>query len=104
MVVRNRHHSARAIQTGIGPVSVQVPKVRSRQGKPVVFRSSLVPLYVRKPASLDAAQWLYLKGVWTGECSLLGPETHSLSGSTVSRLKHVCRAEILTYRKLLSGV
>src|SRR5680860_924119 len=42
VVVRNGHHAARAIQTGIGPVTVQVPKVRSRQGKPVTFRSGAI--------------------------------------------------------------
>ena len=46
-VVLSGHHPPRAIQTGIGPVTVQVPKVRSRQGDPVTFRSALVPPYVR---------------------------------------------------------
>lgn len=44
-VVRNGHHPARPIQTGIGPVSVRIPKVRSKEGKPVTFRSALVPPY-----------------------------------------------------------
>ena len=47
-VVRNGYQPAREIQTGIGPVTVQVPKVRSRSGEAVVFRSALVPPYVRK--------------------------------------------------------
>ncbi|GJL56391.1 MAG: hypothetical protein NPIRA02_35230 [Nitrospirales bacterium] len=60
VVVRNGHQPEREIQTRIGPVTVQVPKVRSRQGKPVSFRSTLVPPYVRKTASLEAAiPWLY---------------------------------------------
>jgi transposase-like protein len=29
-VVRNGHHLERAVQTGIGPVTVRVPKVRSK--------------------------------------------------------------------------
>ena len=67
-VVLSGHQPARAIQTGIGPVTVQVPKVRSRQGTPVTFHSALVPPYVRKTASLEAAiPWLYLKGISTGE-------------------------------------
>ena len=37
-VVLSGHHPKRDIQTGIGPVMVQVPKVRSRQGEPVAFR------------------------------------------------------------------
>ena len=36
-VVRNRHHLARPFQTGIGPVSVHIPKVRSMDGTPVTF-------------------------------------------------------------------
>ncbi len=42
-VVRNGHHPERAVQTGIGPVTVQIPKVRSKTGAPVAFRSALVP-------------------------------------------------------------
>ena len=52
-VVRNGYQPARDIQTGIGPVTVKVPKIRSRD---------------RKTASLEAAlPWLYLKGIATGE-------------------------------------
>jgi len=92
-VVRNGYHPERQVQTGIGPVTVQVPKIRARDGKPVVFRSALVPPYVRKSRSLEAAlPWLYLKGVSSGEMSaalatLVGPEATGLSASTVSRLK-----------------
>jgi putative transposase len=41
-VVRNGHHPARPFQTGIGPVSVRIPKVRSKDGTPVTFRSALL--------------------------------------------------------------
>ena len=54
-VVRNGFHPEREIQTGIGPVKVRVPKVRSKTGEPVTFRSALVPPYVRKTKSLEAA-------------------------------------------------
>ena len=47
-VLRNGHHPARPFQTGIGPVSVRIPKVRSKDGTPVTFRSALVPPYVRR--------------------------------------------------------
>jgi len=94
-VVRNGRHPKREIQTGIGPVTVRIPKVRAKDGKPVTFRSALVPPYVRKTASLEAAlPWLYLKGVSSGEMSaalevLVGKEAKGLSASTVSRLKRV---------------
>ncbi len=92
-VVRNGHQLKRDLQTGIGPVTIRVPEVRSRDGEPVTFRSVLVPPYVRKTKSLEAAlPWLYLRGVSTGEMSdalevLVGPEAKGLSASTVARLK-----------------
>ena len=92
-VVRNGYHPERDIQTGIGPVTVKIPKVRSKDGEPVTFRSALVPPYIRKTASLEAAlPWLYLKGISTGEMAealkvLVGPEAAGLSASTVARLK-----------------
>ncbi len=103
-VVLSGHHPARDIQTGMGPVTVRVPKVRSRQGDPVTFHSALVPPYVRKTASLEAAiPWLYLKGISTGEMpvaleSLVGPEAKGLSASTVARLKQVWREEYDIWR------
>ena len=42
-VVRNGYLPERTLQTGVGAVSVRVPKVRSRTGEPVVFHSLLVP-------------------------------------------------------------
>ena len=92
-VVRNGYQPERDIQTGIGPVTVRVPKVRSKDGEPVTFRSALVPPYVRKTRSLEAAlPWLYLKGISTGEMSdalevLVGSEAKGLSASTTARLK-----------------
>jgi len=92
-VVRNGHHPARPFQTGIGPVSVRIPKVRSNDGQPVRFRSALVPPYVRRAKKLEAALlWLYLKGISSGEMApalkvLLGPDAVGLSANTVSRLK-----------------
>ena len=46
-VVGNRYHPERAVQTGIEPVTAKVPKVRATDGKPVTFRSALVPPYGR---------------------------------------------------------
>jgi putative transposase len=92
-VVRNGYQPERDIQTGLGPVTVRIPKVRAKTGEPVTFRSALVPPYVRKTRSLEAAlPWLYLKGVSSGEMEaalevLVGPEARGLSASTVSRLK-----------------
>ena len=98
-VVRNGYLPERELQTGIGPVTVRIPKVRAKTGKPVTFRSALVPPYVRKTRSLEAAlPWLYLKGISSGEMGealkvLVGPEATGFSASTVSRLKQVWAEE-----------
>lgn len=42
-VARSGYQSGRQIQSGIGPVTVKVPKIRARDGQPVSFRSALVP-------------------------------------------------------------
>ena len=98
-VVRNGYLPERELQTGLGPITVKIPKVRSRTGAPVTFQSALVPPYIRKTASLEAAiPWLYLKGVSSGEMAdalqvLVGPQAQGLSASTVSRLKRVWAEE-----------
>lgn len=104
-VVRNGYQPERAIQTGIGAVTVKIPKVRAKCGEAVTFRSALVPPYVRKTRSLEGAlPWLYLKGVSSGEmesalCALLGPEAKGLSASTVARLKQQWGEEYQAWRK-----
>ena len=98
-IVRNGFLPERELQTGVGPVTVRIPKVRAKTGDPVTFRSARVPPYVRKMRSLEAAlPWLYLKGVSSGEIGealrvLVGPEAQGLSPSTVSRLKQVWTEE-----------
>ncbi|MCO1334466.1 hypothetical protein MO867_08945 [Microbulbifer sp. OS29] len=76
VVVRSGHLLVRDIQTGIGPLVVKVPKGRSKDGKPVTFRSALVPPYVRKAWTLEDALTI-----------LAGPEAKGSSASNVSRLK-----------------
>ena len=102
-VVRNGHLPEREVLTGIGPVAVRVPKVRSRTDEPVVFRSSLVPPYVRKAKSVEAAlPWLYLRGISTGQMQqalsvLLGEDAAGLSAPVVNRLKTRWQAEHRTW-------
>ncbi len=104
-VVRNGHLPARQVLTGIGPVDIRVPKVRDRAGQGVVFRSSLVPPYVRKSRSIEAAlPWLYLKGVSTGNMAealkvLVGHDATGLSPAVVSRLKAKWTGEYTTWKK-----
>ena len=92
-VVRNGYLPEREILTGIGPVSVRVPKVRDRSGTRIKFTSALLPPYLRRARSVEEVlPWLYLKGISTGDMqealeALLGPEAKGLSPATISRLK-----------------
>ncbi len=92
-VVRNGYLPERAVLTAVGPVAVNVPKVRDRSGSGVKFNSALVPPYVRRSARVSAAlPWLYLKGISTGDMSealkvLVGEDAKGLSPNVVSRLK-----------------
>ena len=67
--------------------------------------SALVPPYVRKSKSIEAAlPWLYLKGISTGEMedalkALLGPDATGFSAKTISRLKKQWAAEYEDWRK-----
>jgi transposase-like protein len=98
-VVRNGHLPERAIQTGIGPVSVRQPRVRDRGDGAIRFTSAILPRYLRRTKSLeDLLPWLYLKGISTGDFSealaaLLGAQAPGLSASTISRLKEVWGVE-----------
>lgn len=94
--MRNGYLPERDVQTGIGPVTVKMPRVRDRSAtgeNRIQFSSSILPPYVRKTKSLEALiPWLYLKGVSTGDFSealvaLLGRDAPGLSPATVSRLK-----------------
>ena len=92
-LVRNGYLPERDILTGLGPVTVRMPKVRDRSQSGVKFNSTVVPPYVRKAQRVAAAlPWLYLRGISTGDMQealsvLLGEEAKGLSPAVVSRLK-----------------
>jgi len=92
-VVRNGYLPAREILTTVGPVQVQVPKVRDRSGAGVKFNSALAPPYVRRSARVAAAlPWLYLKGISSGDLGealevLVGEGAKGLSAAALGRLK-----------------
>jgi len=70
-VVRHGHLPARTIQTGIGPVEVQQPRVRDRGGdeeERIHYSPALLPRYARRTKSLDALlPVLYLRGLSSGD-------------------------------------
>lgn len=92
-VVRNGYLPKRTVQTGVGDVEVQVPKVRDRSGSGIRFNSHLLPPYLKRARSVEELiPWLYLRGVSTGDfqdalSALVGEQASGLSANTVSRLK-----------------
>lgn len=92
-VVRNGYLPERMIQTGIGDISVEVPRTRDRGGEGIIFRSALLPPYLKRTKQMDELiPWLYLKGISTGNMhealeSLVGPAAKGLSATNVNRLK-----------------
>ena len=79
-IVRNGFLPERTLQTGIGDVEVQIPKVRDRSGNGGKFNSSLIPPYLKRTKSVATLlPLLYLKGISTGDMlpaleSLLGKD------------------------------
>ena len=106
-VVRNGHLPPRAIQTPLGDVQVQQPRVRDRRptDERETFRSAILPPYLRKTPSVAALYpWLYLKGISPGDFgealqALLGPEARGLSATTITRLKAVWEQEYQDWSK-----
>lgn len=98
-VVRNGFLPEREIQTGLGPITIKVPKVRDKSGQGIKFNSVLLPPYLRKTKSVeDVLPWLYLKGISTGDFqealqALLGSDAKGLSASTISRCKRIWEEE-----------
>ena len=97
-LVRNGYLPERTIQTGLGEVPVQAPRVRDRAGQ-LRFSSAILPPYLRRTKTLEELlPWLYLKGLSTGDfaealSALLGREAPGLSAGTISRLKAVWTTE-----------
>ena len=103
-IVRHGHGPERQIQTGIGALDVQRPKVRDRlatsdPAAKVRFTSNILPKWARRSVSLDALlPVLYLKGISTGDfqealSAILGADAPNLSPSVVSRLAAGWQAE-----------
>jgi putative transposase len=92
LVVRNGHLPERAIQTGLGPVRIEQPRIDDRRAGQK-FTSRILPPYLRRVPSLDALiPALYLHGVSTGDFTealgaILGPSAAGLSPANIVRLK-----------------
>ena len=107
-VVRHGYLPQRTIQTGLGDISIQIPKVRDRSHSGIKFNSKFIPPYLKRTKNIEAfLPWLYLRGISTGDFKeslkhLLGQSASALSASTISRLKphwieeyhHWCRRDL----------
>ena len=104
-VVRNGFLPKRSILTGIGPLPVQVPRVRDRSGRGLRFESQLVPAYVRRARAVDAVlPWLYLRGIAQAEVgpalrALVGKAAANMSTSVIGKLKAHWAAEYAAWSK-----
>lgn len=113
-VVRNGYLPGRTVITGVGPITVQQPRVddrriRSASGEPV-FSSAILPKYLRRIPSIDnLVPVLYLKGLSAGDFpqalgAILGDNVKGLSATTVVRLKEQWEREYEAWsRRDLSG-
>lgn len=107
-VVRHGFGPERQIQTGIGPLDVQRPKVRDRAAANtpdtrIRFTSNILPKWARRSVSLDALlPVLYLKGISTGDfqealSALLGTDAPNLSPGVLARLTAGWQADYDTW-------
>lgn len=113
-VVRNGYLPGRTVITGVGPITVQQPRVDDRRirgaaGEPV-FSSAILPKYLRRIPSIDnLVPVLYLKGLSAGDFpqalgAILGDNVKGLSATTVVRLKEQWEREYEAWsRRDLSG-
>lgn len=103
-LVRNGHLPERTVQTGIGAVTVKMPRVHDRAGE-LRYSSSILPPYLRRTKTIEELlPWLYLKGISTGGFTealavLLGRDAPGLSAGTISRLKAVWQDEHTQWEK-----
>lgn len=93
-LVRNGYLPKRPVQTGIGAIEIQVPRVRDRAASDKLkFNSIIIPPYLRRSKSVESLlPLLYLKGISTGDfketlAPLLGENAKNCSPGVISRLK-----------------
>jgi transposase-like protein len=94
LVRRNGSKPARTLQSPLGSIRIQQPRVHDRRPGHR-FTSNLLPPYLRRVASLDnLIPALYLRGISTNEMqpaleAILGPKAAGLSPANIARLKSV---------------
>ncbi len=98
LVVRNGKAEPRTVSLGVGPITLQAPRVDDR--RPAYrFTSKVLPPYMRRsPRLSDALPVFYLCGMSSGDFeeaipALLGEDAAGFSPSTITRLTRVWQEE-----------
>lgn len=108
-VVRNGYAPERSVFTGVGPVTIQRPRVDGREAvkrnpEHTRFTSGVLPRFLRRTSTIEGVvATLYLKGISTNDFdtavrAIYGEDAGSLSASTVSRLKDAWQDEYEQWR------
>jgi transposase-like protein len=105
--IRNGYLPERNIQTGIGDIAVEQPRVRDRvlAKDDIKFSSSIIPPYLRRSKSIDELlPLLYLRGISTGDfkmtlAPILGENAKNVSPNVISRLKAAWEDEYQAWQK-----
>lgn len=104
LVVRNGRMPSRDLITGVGPVTIQRPRVNDRRPGHK-FTSSILPPFMRRSPSISSLlPVLYLKGISTGDFSdalesILGKDAAGVSATTIVRLKQTWEVEYKDWSK-----
>src|ERR1051325_7136634 len=102
LVVRNGRHPQRELQTPLGPIAVQQPRINDKRidenGERMRFTSKILPPHLRKTKSIEQlVRWLYLKGISSSDfpeaLAALGLDGSGLSANSVIRMKELWRQE-----------
>lgn len=103
IATRNGYLPKRTIDTGLGPIPVEQPRVRHRDGGK--FTSSILPPYLKRTKSIEAViPALYLKGISTSNFpialeAILGKDIQGLSSTNIVRLKQCWEQEYKDWQK-----
>jgi putative transposase len=98
LVVRNGKAESRTVSLGVGPITLQAPRVDDRRPAQR-FTSKILPPYMRRsPRLSDALPVFYLRGMSSGDFEeaipvLLGEDAAGFSPSTITRLTRVWQEE-----------
>lgn len=103
-IVRNGHAKPRQITTSVGNITVETPRIHSREAG-TSFESKILPPYLRRDPKLDdMVALLYLKGISTNKMPDVleqhyGEAVSGFSVSNVTRMLEVCESEYKEWKE-----